>query len=242
MNLDYADIFSVRGHLYHRAMSRAPGARRREFEHLFDRCPVRPGESLLDLPAGGGYLHARLPPGVRVTARELTPGFGGDAEVLGPGPWNLGQFDHVVCLAALHHIEDQTGFISRLCSHVAPGGTLHLADVAAHTGQAAFLDGFVGRFNETGHEGLYLDRDSLPLDPAHCRADRVEDVACAWEFDGDDQMLEFCAGLFGLRDCPRALLLEALEQQVGVDRSGGRTLLNWRLTYVDIHPAGDLRL
>jgi SAM-dependent methyltransferase len=198
---------------------------------------VQAGQTLLDLPAGGGYLQAHLPRGVAVTARELTPGFDATTEVLGSSDWDLGTFDHVVCLAALHHIDDQPGFLARLCRHVAPGGTLHLADVGAGSNLVAFLDGFVGGFNETGHQGRYLDADALPVVAGTCAASRVADVACPWEFEDDEQMLDFCNDLFGLRDCPRARLLDALERYVGVDRNGTRTALRWHLTYVDLHPA-----
>jgi len=237
MNLDYADIFAVRGHRYHHAMTRVPGARRFEFARLFDRHPVLPGESLLDLPAGGGYLRAHLPEGVRTTSRELTGGFQADTEVLGPGDWALGRFDHVVCLAALHHIEDQPGFLARLAGHVGPGGTLHVADVAAGTGLARFLDGFVGRYNETGHEGRYLDPDRLPLtDALRARVTRADEVDCPWAFADEARMLDFCANLFGLQDCPVDALRDALERDVGVDRGPDGVALRWRLLYLDVRP------
>ena len=237
MNLDYADIFAVRGHRYHRAMTRVPGARRLEFARLFDRCPALPGESLLDLPAGGGYLRAHLPEGVHTTSRELTGGFQAGTEVLGAEDWALGQFDHVVCLAALHHIEDQPGFLSRLAGHVAPGGTLHVADVAAGTGLARFLDGFVGRYNETGHEGRYLDPDRLPLTGAlRAGVVRAVELDCPWLFVDETQMLDFCTDLFGLADCPAAALLDALDRDVGVERRPDGVALRWRLLYMDVRP------
>jgi hypothetical protein len=236
VNLDYADIFRVRGHLYHAAMRAAPAARRLEFLRAFDRFAVSPGQSVLDLPAGGGYLKAHLPRGVDVTERELTPGFDAMTPVLGPGAWDLGRYDHVVCLAALHHIDDQPGFVARLAAHAAPSGTLHVADVRAGSDIARFLDGFVGRFNETGHEGRYLDPDALPLPPAMRRSvARVEEVDCPWHFDDEGQMLSFCGALFGLRRCSSSQLLDALAQ-IGIERHPQGVALQWRLLYVDIRP------
>lgn len=236
MNLEYADIFARRGHLYHRAMAAAPTARRAEFDCLFDLHPVHPGQTLLDVPAGGGYLARHLGAEVSTTSRELTAGFSDDVAVLEDADWRLGAFDHAVCLAALHHIDDQMGFLGRLGSHLAAGGVLHIADVAAGSPHAEFLDRFVGRYNETGHEGRYLRRNALPL-PAGMRLRRAEDLACPWRFRDVEQLLAFCADLFGLVDCPPTTLRSALDDLVGIAEDEGGVALQWRLTYVDMQAA-----
>lgn len=236
MNLDYAQIFETRGHLYHRAMQRWPAARRHEFQRLFDRYPVRAGQTVLDVPAGGGYLAGQLPTGTFVTARELASGFGGSIPVLAEGDWSLARHDHVVCLAALHHIPDQPRFIERLFEHLAPGGVLHIADVALGSPHSRFLDGFVGRYNLTGHQGTYLDADALPLTaPVARHVTRVEDVACPWVFASRTDLLDFCTDLFGLVDCPADLLEAELAERIGIREAGGEVELAWRLTYIDIH-------
>ncbi|WP_133478190.1 class I SAM-dependent methyltransferase [Cognatilysobacter segetis] len=240
MHLDYAAIFAIRGERYHRAMTRSPGARAAEFARLFDRHPVEAGQHVLDLPAGGGYLGSYLPRGARLTARELTPGFHGNVEVVpltGTDLTGLGPFDHAVCLAALHHVEDPAAVLARMAGRLAPGGVLHFADVAQGSGISRFLDGFVGRYNETGHDGRYLDADALPLSPDLGGAvTRVEDAACPWHFADEAEMLAFCSDLFGLSDCPRQALLDALARDVGIDATGDGICLRWRLTYVDVQP------
>ena len=237
MNLEYGDIFQARGRPYHRAMARHPQARRREFEQLFARRPLVRGEAILDLPAGGGYLQGMVPDGCTVEGYELTSGFSGEERVLAPAEsWPLGQFGRVVCLAALHHIEDKAGFLGKLISHTAPGGLLHAADVARDTPIAAFLDGFVGRFNGTGHEGAYLDRQIFDqVEGAQVAA--YEERDCPWAFGSEAAMLEFCTDLFGLRACPPDELLAALERRVGIAGGADGPVLNWRLTYVDLIPA-----
>ena len=67
----------------------------------------------------------------------------------------------LVCLAALHHIDDKVGFLGKLVSHTTLGSVLHVADVAQDAPIAAFLDSFVGRFNGTGHEGAYLEHGTF---------------------------------------------------------------------------------
>jgi SAM-dependent methyltransferase len=236
MSLEYREIFDRRGDRYHAAMQRHPQARRAEFAQLFARGPVRGGERVLDLPAGGGYLAQQLPAGVEVVSLELSDGFGGGVAVLdGGAPWQWGRFEHAVCLAALHHIEAQDAFLARMLATLAPGGTLHLADVVAGSGQARFLDGFVGRYNGTGHEGLYLHDDRARF-AALGEVLRCELVDCAWAFADEAAMLDFSGRLFGLMDCPDDALREALHELVGVRTTAAGVELAWQLLYVDLRP------
>jgi SAM-dependent methyltransferase len=231
---DYREIFAARGDRYHAAMQRYPQARRAEFATLFAGTPVRAGQRVLDLPAGGAYLARYLPADCELVSLELSAGFGGGVDVVDDAlPWRWGRFDHAVCLAALHHIEAPDRFLARLLDRLAPGGTLHLADVPAASGLARFLDGFVGRYNVTGHEGRYLrpDRDRFA---ALGTVLRCEDVPCPWEFADEAALLDFTGRLFGLVDCPDAALREALHELVGVRRTAQGVVLDWRLVYVDL--------
>ena len=234
MTPDYAAIFAQRGDRYHAAMQRHPGARHAEFAQLFARVPVRAGARVLDLPAGGAYLGQHLPAGCELVSLELSDGFGaGVAVVDAASPWRWGRFDHAVCLAALHHIDAPDDFLARLLTHLAPGGTLHLADVAAGSGIARFLDGFVGRYNLTGHEGTYLRADPARFAALGAVA-RCEEAACPWVFADEAQMVDFTGRLFGLVDCPDEALREALHELVGVRVTGDAVALDWRLVYVDL--------
>lgn len=237
MNLEYGEIFAQRGDAYHAAMLRCPGARNDEFARLFEGSAPQTGQRVLDIPAGGGYLRRHLPGDVELVSLELTAGFGNGVPVHDPSQtWDHGAFDHIACLAALHHIEDQAGFIVNLLTHLHPYGTLHLADVPRGSGLTRFLDGFVGRYNVTGHAGLYL-----PHDPAWFatlgKVARFGELSCPWEFESEQQMLEFCGGLFGVVDCPAAALREALQEHVGFRHERDCVVLDWRLLYVDLQPA-----
>lgn len=238
MNLTYPEIFAARGGMYHAAMLDWPQARDAEFEGLFGRQPLVPGERLLDFPSGGFYLARYLGERARVDGFELTGGFAPGIPVgLPPVPAPGQAYDRAVCLAALHHIDDQPGFLRALAARVKPGGWLHVADVAVGSPLTQFLDGFVGRYNETGHNGMYL-----PADPAffaglgevrHCA-----EVVVPWRFADEAAMLGFCALLFGLRDCPPEELRAQLHDKVGVVATGAGVELQWRLLYVDIHLPG----
>jgi SAM-dependent methyltransferase len=231
---DYPAIFAARGDRYHAAMRRHPQARRAEFAQLFAQVSVAPGQRVLDLPAGGGYLAHALPADAQLVSLELSGGFGGGVEVVDfAAPWRWGRFDHAVCLAALHHIDDQDAFLARLLGTLAPGGTLHLADVVDGSGIARFLDGFVGHWNGTGHAGAYLRPDRARFE-ALGRVARCEEVECAWTFADEAAMLDFTGRLFGLVDCPDAALREALHELVGVHATARGIELAWRLLYVDL--------
>jgi len=234
MILTYPEIFAQRGNRYHDAMLRFPQARNAEFERLFDACPVAAGARVLDLPAGGGYLARFLPADAQLVSLELSEGFGGGVDVHDPQrTWPHAPFDHAVCLAALHHIEDQASFIRGMLGTLHPGGVLHVADVAAGSPLTRFLDGFVGRFNITGHEGGYLPRHEAFFARIG-KLRRFGEFACPWRFVDEAAMLDFCGSLFGLVDCPPAELRAALADLVGFEAEGAGVRLDWRLLYVDL--------
>ena len=243
MNLSgagYGDIFDLRGNAYAHAMLRWPSARDAEFASLFVQAPVHGGQRVLDVPAGGAYLRARLPQ-AQVTELEFSEGFSAGVPVVQPlGDWaahlpggGAGLFDHVVCLAALHHIQEGDAFVRRLLSLLGEGGVLHMADVPLGSKVAGFLDGFVGRYNQTGHQGLYRAPDAQAWGQLG-RVLRCEEREVPWRFATDNDMLAFTSGLFGVRGCPMAELLDALESQVGVLRDPQGVSLQWRLWYVDL--------
>jgi SAM-dependent methyltransferase len=233
VNLEYAEIFEARGNMYHRAMLGQPDARAREFQQLFARLPVREKERVLDVPSGGGYLARWLPKGSELTELELSSGFKpGNRVVETYGEWNVGPFDRAVCLAGLHHIADQNRFVSQLVRSVRSGGVIHIADVDAATPLPAYLDGFVGRYNCTGHSGLYLTEESFKNLPG-TRVLSSAIRSCTWDFASMDDLLTFSNDLFGLVDCPKRALANALEA-IGLKGGPDGAVLDWRLRYVDL--------
>lgn len=236
--MEYPEIFAHRGRAYHRAMQSVPGARDAEFRELFRYRPARAGESVLDVPSGGGYLARVLPKGVDVTSLELSAGFSEDVRVVPTdGPWDVGRFDHAVCLAGLHHIADQNRFVSRLVAHARAGGIVHVADVDGAQPIAGYLDDFVGRYNSTGHCGTYLRAESFSA----LRGTRLlssEIRSCPWRFENEEQLLGFCAALFALSGHSHNELRAQLEACAGITRTfHGFWQLGWKLRYIDLEVA-----
>lgn len=236
--MDYSAIFERRGHEYHLAMQQSPDARRVEFEMLFDQHPLVSGETLFDIPSGGGYLAQYLGVPVQVKGFEFSQGFAREnasVQLLHVDQeWPIGQADRVVSLAGLHHNPDPLEVIARLKSHVRPGGWLHVADVAAGSRIGEFLNGFVDSANPMGHKGIFLPvgRSSYPKE---WDMQRLKICDCPWRFGSMAETIQFCKLMFGLRpDCDTELAA-ALENIVGVSPSPGGPVLNWQLLYMDIH-------
>lgn len=235
--MDYSAIFERRGHEYHLAMQLARDARRREFELLFEAQPLDSGETLFDIPSGGGYLTDYISANVSVKGFEFSQGFASENPAVSllhmDQQWPIGLADRVVSLAGLHHNEAPLEVIARLKSHVKPGGWLHVADVAAGSRVGVFLNGFVDTANPMGHKGVFLPNDRSAYSP-DWKITRLEIGQCPWFFQSPCEMLRFCKRMFGLRaDCD-AGLLTALQETVGFEQIENGLKLNWELLYMDV--------
>ncbi|HWJ60497.1 MAG TPA: methyltransferase domain-containing protein, partial [Acidimicrobiales bacterium] len=168
----YGDTFDARGGRYDDAMGRWPSVRDEEFAFVIDLVDPRPGETLIDVPSGGGYLADRVPAGVVVIAVEASEAFiergrqrgvravaaGLRGEGLAPA-----HADVVLSLAGMHHEDDHDELLAAWTGLLRPGGRLVAADVVAGSAEAVFLDGFVGEWTATGHAGHYFGDDLRDL-------------------------------------------------------------------------------
>jgi SAM-dependent methyltransferase len=238
--MNYAEIFDRRGHEYHRAMQLAPLARRREFQALFSSRPLTSGELVFDIPSGGGYLADHLAVPARVHGFEFSCGFANESSRVAllelDKPWEIGQADRVVSLAGLHHNADPIAVAAKLSAHVRRGGWLHVADVAQGSRIGEWLNGFVHRNNELGHEGIFLParRGAYPLawDVA-----RLELREVPWRFDSEATMVRFCRWMFGIDRASDAQISRALREIVGVRERAQGVELAWELLYLDVRCA-----
>lgn len=236
----YADIFAYRGDSYAAAMALAPAARASEFSNLLRDIDTSGLRNVADVPSGGGYLAPYLPDGVRLDAYDPAEAFRAAGRSIFPVDLSAPRlarrdYDLVACLASIHHVEDKGAFFAALAEHVAPGGSIVIADVPASSRIAGFLDHFIGLHNGTGHDGLYLGAD----DPFAFGRDhqRVVDAQvalrpCPWVFADEAEMVAFCRLLFGTPGLAPGAMVEALESRVGVTREGGEVRVEWELAYI----------
>lgn len=232
--MNYEDIFQERGGAYHQAMRRWPQARRDDFVLPLQWAALQPGERLIDVPAGGGYLRRYLPEGCDWFGHEPCASFQDDTTALDrrllPLPWPDGFAHAAISIAGLHHLPDKLPLFRELARTLLPGGRLVLADVHADSAVARFLDDFVGRHTSTGHQGRYLDAaTSAQLATAGFTVLRAEYLHYCWWFDDPAGMGAFCRLLFDMQGIGDAGVTEAIRQQLGTTERDGRIGMHWSL-------------
>lgn len=239
-NPDYTELFNVRGRQYHAAMARYPAARDAEFGTVVEVAGVRPGESVADIPCGGGYLAGYLPPGTPLWSIDSSDVFADcfrqtrqDRFLLCPidrVPLADAAFDHIISIAGLHHVEDRRPFWRECARLLRAGGTLTVADVRAGSPAALFLDSTVDRHTSTGHKGIYFDRQTVDeLDAAGFRVELAEPRRIGWRAETRAALGEFCHLLFGLENIDVATLTGILQSDIGMRDVPGGVELDWEL-------------
>lgn len=231
----YEAIFQERGKSYHLAMSQFPYARKNEFLELFRYRPLSTGEHVLDVPSLGGYIKTIIPEISEVISLDFSAPWKSEVKHVKPlEDWNLGaSCQRAVCLAAMHHMEDLTGFLENLSRHILPGGVIHLADVWKNSRIRTFLDGFVDRHTTTGHRGLYRDWHSESF-PAQLKPSNPGLRTCPWIFKNDHDMALFCKHLFCIQDVSDEEIIDVLTHEIGVTRMPQHLQLEWELDYVEL--------
>ena len=239
--MNYQQIFEQRGTTYDRAMQRWPEARREDFLVPLRALDPRPGETIVDVPAGGGYLQRYLPPSCRWSGHEPCASFHEHEPATGtdllPLPWSTGSADAAISIAGVHHLDDRRPLFRELRRVVKGGGRFVLADAHEESSVAVFLDEFVGAHNSTGHAGNYLGRATL-AELAECgwRADHAERVPLHWWFADRGSLAEYCRMLFDLREADDATVVEGVERYLGVTVRDGAIGMNWELYVVAAKP------
>lgn len=228
--MEYEDIFRHRGESYDLAMKKYPNARNKEFEQLFYKIPLRKNETILDVPALGGYLKKYCLPDTNVLFLDFSQSINNINVVSPYEKWNIAEVDRIVCLAAIHHIQNLDLFLNNLCSHVKKNGFIHIADVSKSSKISNFLDDFVGPNTSTGqHQGKYYNWKKIEF-PKNLHVVDIEERSCPWIFNSESEMIEYCKLLFDLQNISDKEILDALENYIGIENNQ----INWHLTYVDI--------
>jgi SAM-dependent methyltransferase len=234
----YADIFAQSGKDYHQAMLLCPEAREAEFLAVVESLKLAQGQKVLDLPAGGGYLRNYLPEHIDYTGLDFAASFSPDIDIEKCAETQLnlpsGLFDHVVCIAALHHIENRAGFFRETKRVLKPKGRFLIADVLTGSPQDRFLNGFVNQWNSLGHNGVFLT--------PHTETRLLETLgfACSlytksflWKFPSEIAAHEFIRLLFHLDLAPSAAELNDQLNILGITRDHQCLTLPWSLTFIE---------
>ena len=233
--MEYKDIFRHRGQSYDLAMKKYPNTRDKEFEQIFHNIPLRKNENILDVPALGGYLKKYCLEDTNVFFLDFSQSINGVNVVSPYEKWDIPNVDRIVCLAAVHHIQNLDSFLQNLCFHVKTNGFIHIADVSIDSKISEFLDNFVGPNTSTKeHKGKYYDWKKIDF-PKNLNIVNIEERSCPWVFKSELEMTEYCRLLFDLRDIEDKEILFALDRYVGIEKSENNVQINWHLTYVDLN-------
>lgn len=232
--MNYEEIFQERGNAYHQAMRRWPAARCDDFRLPLQWLALRPGERLIDVPAGGGYLRRYIPDSCGWFGHEPCASFHDSTAALDqrllPLPWHDGFAHAAISIAGVHHLEDKQPLFGELARALMPGGRLVLADVHQDSAVARFLDDFVGRHNSTGHQGSYLDAGtSVQLGRAGFTVLRAEHLQYCWRFADHADMGRFCRMLFAMEGITDAEVAEAIGQHLGTVECDYGIGMKWEL-------------
>ena len=233
----YAEIFAERGAAYHAAMAACPNARDAEFAAVLEPLTEREGV-LCDMPSGGAYLAAHLAPGMRYVGVDPSDDF---VRACPPGvaciradiirvPLPDQSVDCLVSLAALHHEPDLPAVFREMRRLLKAGGRAVIADVAAETPPARFLNGFVNDNNPMGHDGRFLDGATAGLIEDEGFAvvdDRLADMP--WTFASLAEAGEFCRHLFWMPKLGADQVAAAMDREIGFEMVDGRPRLRWAL-------------
>jgi hypothetical protein len=232
--MEYKEIFRHRGESYDLAMKKYPNARDNEFKQLFYKIPLNKKEVILDIPALGGYLKKYCLDDTQIIFLDFSKSIN-KIDIVSPyESWNIPKINRIVCLAAVHHIENLNLFLNNLSGHLADKGVIHLADVSANSQISKFLDEFVGSNTSTGgHDGKYYDWKKISF-PKELIVIDIEERNCPWKFESEENMIEYCKLLFDLKDVSNNQILYALNKYIGFEKVNDNIILNWHLTYIDL--------
>ena len=240
----YEDIFNHRGQAYHAAMRFAPLARKREFEFALRGAGLAPGDTVCDLPSGGGYLSGFIDvPQIKTISVENTHVFyeecrrlpGVEARLCPLDATGLsdGSADYVVSLAGLHHAANRRTVFVEMNRILAPGKNICIADVVADSAVAWFLDEFVDAHNSMGHTGDFFHESWIAeLAAAGFAGMEWHEEAYTWDFSGEEEMTQFCRLLFGLDLATPQVVRRGIQNYLGYSLSAGGCRMNWGLAYL----------
>ncbi|MFW6061104.1 MAG: class I SAM-dependent methyltransferase [Phycisphaeraceae bacterium] len=246
---NYSDVFNARGSLYNQAMAICPTARRTERRLLLDRLDPRPGEVVIDAPAGGGFLAEGLADrGASVICIEPSPRFAegiGDRFLTHVCPLTAIALeeetaDKLGSLAGLHHLADVPGFFREAYRVLKPGGVIAIADVKRQTPVAAFLNGPVDRWCETGHDGRFFDEGEFTAQLAGAGFEAIDErfEQFPWSFHDRTAMREFCHRLFAMTRTTPEQVERELNRLLKTWTDSNGAHMHWSLLYATARKPG----
>jgi len=238
----YKKIFNERADRYHHAMQAYPSARNAEFEIALSLADIEPGHTLLDMPAGGGYLAKFISDELKLIHLEFSKVFANLSEPISPHsmllvegnglPFSGGSIDRLVSIAGMHHVEDKTSVFREVFRVLKPGGCAVIADAQVSSIVAKFLDECVDAMNPSGHQGSYFSDTTLQILKSIGFDVCSQAIDYTWNFSSEMAMVDFCKHMFDMRLGSDNDILEGLRCFLGFRSCSNLVELNWQLNFI----------
>jgi len=237
--MNYSDIFDLRGAMYNEAMRRFPNVRDLEFQLPLNLCDLNPNDTLVDMPAGGGYLRDYIDSRIELICLESSQQFVSFCKLNNLNVYHYSDdtlplkdntADAIVSIAGLHHVEKKTQILSEMRRILKPDGKFCIADVEEGSNVALFLDDIVDKYTETGHEGIYFSKATKQgLHLAGFQSVQVKRLKYTWKFESTDEMVEFCRLLFSLTKATPEMILNGIKKYLNVEYKNSQVHMEWGL-------------
>ncbi len=242
----YQQIFDKRAHSYHKAMRDFPQARKAEFGLVVQYLNIQPGDVLCDVPSGGGYLLDFVKEKqCFFNFIETSQSF---ASFNVDGPQSTTQvcsFEHLalenqsvdslVCLAALHHVDNRLQVFTEFRRVVKPQGKILIVDVEEASSTGNFLNVFVNQYNSMGHRGQFINKPLINMIQNEFSIISRKSHNFRWVFDNEQAMISFCRGLFGLDKATDNDIRQGIRAYLAPKYEANQVSLEWRLVYILCH-------
>ena len=242
----YQEIFQARGNSYDLAMAQYPNARDNEFITLIERLSPKADQLILDMPSGGGYLARYQSSNKQLVALDACSTFFTNhantatnkvISKLTKLPFANNSFDGLASLAGLHHEFDKLAIFQEMHRVLKPEAKCCIADVAEHSNVAMFLDTIVDKYNSLGHQGSYLNSETLQqLTQAGFKITSSDIVDISWQFKHMHELVDFTQKLFGLDKLSIVQHSRFLSETIGllgIKETQAGVQLNWQLNYIN---------
>ena len=235
--MDYDETFARRGHMYKYATETYPRVLSTEFQTAVHVCSLKPGDTLLNIPAACVNLEPYLPPDVNYVRYETNKPF---AEMTGIPhcsffdiPVADNSVDVILSLASLHHASDEErdAFYAEASRILKPSGRLVIGDVLRGSAQDSWLNTFVNMYNSAGHQGKFWSSEDTELLDYHGFHTRISIHSYTWPFASESDMLDFCKHLFGLDLATGAKIRSGIQQFLCPRQEHDGIHIPWQLIY-----------